>query len=84
MTRELHAMPLTPHRWWACHQPERPAEAGLTIFDDDCRRCALALHAAVELGIFTSLHRIDDVTGEYTGEVEDAREALLRGWVDAG
>ena len=59
MTRKLASTPLDvrglhvkstadrrPGTWWACSEPERPADED-TLFDLRCRYCALASWAAV-------------------------------------
>lgn len=44
---QSHSGAADPGEWWACQQPERPAESDWTMFDLRCRPCVLAAHVAV-------------------------------------
>lgn len=47
--RPLHDLHLDPDEWWACAQPERPADSGVW-WDEECPRCLIAYEAARRAG----------------------------------
>lgn len=42
-----HSGQVDPGEWWACSQPERPADSDWTIFDLRCASCRISAHAAL-------------------------------------
>lgn len=42
-----HSGELMEGEWWACSQPERPADYNWTVFQEGCSACRLALIASV-------------------------------------
>lgn len=58
----LHGWDLGPGGWWACDQPERPDDPW-AAYDGRCRRCALALEAALAID-GDKPGRVTDANGE--------------------
>lgn len=77
----LHSMPLKPWQYWACEQPERPPTSHVTIFEERCRACVIALQAAFENDVFGHVRVLDPMSGEPTGDVryDDAEFRIKHG-----
>jgi hypothetical protein len=71
----LHDHPLYTGQWWACDHPERPHVDYVTIYDERCRACLIAMRAAIETGTFGPY-----VISVPDGEVRDPHEWLTDTW----
>lgn len=65
----LHSMPLKSWQYWACDQPERPPVSHVTVFEERCPACVIALRAAFANNAFGHVRVLDPTSGEFTGEV---------------
>lgn len=63
-----HSMQLSGDQYYACTRPEQPPIHGVTIFDERCPRCLIAMEAAFANGIFDYVRILSD-DGDPTDEI---------------